>query len=160
MTLLNVSFGIFALMPQGWLFMIFVILIECFIISKILSHNWKNFRIYISTFVSNLISGIIGFIISMILNGGWWLVVWFPWISNNEVYISFEKNAHGFEHLLMLIIYYVCAFLLSVLIENLINWLILRKKYETKSIIISTLKANIVSYLIGSGLLYLYSFNF
>lgn len=70
MIFLNVSFGIFAFLPQGWIFMAFVILIECVILSKILDHSWFNKKIYSVITSTNIISGIIGVIISMILSAG------------------------------------------------------------------------------------------
>ena len=150
---LNVSFGIFAFLPQGWLFMAFVILIECLLISKFLSNQWKNWKLYKTVTLSNLISGIIGIIVSMILNGGWWLVVWFPWVSNNEIDLKYPGN------LKTLIIFYLLAFIFSVLIETVINFLILKKVYTSKKIISSTLLVNIISYIVGTIVLYSYSFN-
>ena len=85
MITLNVSFGIYAFLPQGWIFMIAIILIECLGFSKLMISKWKETKIYSTMIISNLVSGIIGIIVSMILNGGWWLVVWFPWVGGNEV---------------------------------------------------------------------------
>lgn len=150
---LNVSFGIFAFLPQGWIFMICVILMECLLLSKFLESKWKVSQIYKTVTVSNIISGIAGIIISLKLNGGWWLVVWFPWVSNNEV------NLNNRESLEWIIVFYVGAFVLSILIESLINWLFLRKIYHTKSILLSTLWINMISYIIGSIVLYSYSFS-
>ena len=81
---LDVSFGIFALMPLGWLFMVFVIGIECVVLTKFLKHQWFNKRIYGVATLTNIISGITGIIISIKINGGWWLVVWFPWVRENK----------------------------------------------------------------------------
>ena len=153
MILLDVSFGIFAFLPQGWLFMIFVILIECLFLSKFLEKNWKNTKIYKVAAVSNIVSGIAGIVISMLLNGGWWLVVWFPWVSNSEIDI---RNRESLE---WIIVFYIGAFILSIIIETFINWLFLRKKYKNKEIILSTLWVNIISYIIGSVVLYSYSFS-
>jgi hypothetical protein len=152
MILLDVSFGIFAFLPQGWLFMAFVILIECVIMTKVLNQNWFEKKIYGITALTNVISGITGIIISMILNGGWYLVVWFPWVSSNEI------NPSKSESLRALIIFYICAFILTIIIETIINWLFLRKRFETKRILIATLIANIASYAIGTIVLYSYSF--
>lgn len=152
MILLDVSFGIFAFLPQGWLFMAFVILIECLIMTKMLNQKWFDKRIYGITALSNVISGVTGIVISMILNGGWYLVVWFPWVSSNEI------NLSNSESLKALIIFYVCAFILSIIIESLINWLFLRKRFKTNRILITTLIANVVSYAIGTIVLYSYSF--
>jgi len=152
MTLLDVSFGIFAFMPLGWLFMAFVILIECVILTKILKHQWFNKRIYGAATLTNIISGVIGIVISIMLNGGWWLVVWFPWVSSHEVYAKTED-------IKWLAIYYVCAFIMTIIIESLTNWLFLKKYYKKKQILIASVIANIVSYAVGTLVLYSYSFS-
>lgn len=152
MILLNVSFGIFAFLPQGWIFMAFVILIECLILTKVFNQTWFNKKIYGVTALTNVISGIVGIVISMILNGGWYLVVWFPWVSSNEITISNKESLNG------LIIFYLCAFLLTIILETLTNWLFLRKIYKIKQILLTTLIANVISYAIGTIVLYSYSF--
>lgn len=152
MILLNVSFGIFAFLPQGWIFMAFVILIECLILTKVFNQTWFNKKIYGVTALTNVISGIVGIVISMILNGGWYLVVWFPWVSSNEITLSNKESLNG------LIIFYLCAFVFTIILETLTNWLFLRKNYKTKQILITTLIANVISYAIGTIVLYSYSF--
>ena len=90
--LINVSFGIFAFLPEGWLFMILIMLLESFILSKLLCHKKIDKQIYISIFGSNIISGAVGIITTLALNGGWILVVWFPWVSSHEINISEPGN--------------------------------------------------------------------
>ena len=75
---LNVSFGIYAFLPMGWLFMAFIILGEAFLMSRYLVRKKYDKKIYLSATVSNIVSGALGIITTMELNGGWWLVVWFP----------------------------------------------------------------------------------
>lgn len=150
MITLNVSFGIHAFLPQGWIFMFAIILIECLGFSKLLTTKWKETKIYSTVIISNFVSGIIGIIGSMILNGGWWLVVWFPWISSNEV-----RGDEGFKWLAIL---YLIAFVLTILIEGAINLYRLKENYPRKEIITKTLIINVISYLIGSLAMYSYSF--
>jgi len=150
MILLNVSFGIYAFMPHGWIFMTLIILIECILLSYILTKRWKRKRIFITVTLSNIISGFVGGLISMILNGGWLLVIWLPWVSDNEVDI--DKGLNGF------IVYYLLAFFLTIIIETIFNILMLKKEYKGAMIIKSTLLINIVTYLIGSVVMYSYSF--
>ena len=147
MLFLNVSFGLFAFLPEGWLFMAFVITMEAFIMSFFLSRKKFEKRISIATTTSNIISGIIGIMASLLLNGGWWLVVWFPWVSSHEV------KVHNTTELTGLLIYYVVAMILSVLIEMLINHLILRTRYSFKSTFKATLIANASSYVLGAVLI-------
>ncbi len=152
MIILNVSFGIFAFLPQGWIFMAFVILFESLLMSKTLNKTYFDKRIYGVTTATNIISGIIGILASLKLNGGWWLVVWFPWVSNNEVDVT--NN----ESMKWLYILYACAFVLTLIIEILTNWLFLRKFYKIKELIIATIIVNILSYIVGTFVLYSYSF--
>lgn len=152
MIILNVSFGIFAFLPQGWLFMAFVILFESLLMSKILNKTYFDKRIYGVTTATNIISGIIGILASLKLNGGWWLVVWFPWVSNNEVDVT--NN----ESMKWLYILYACAFALTLIIEMLTNWLLLRKHYKAKELISTTIFVNFLSYIVGTFVLYSYSF--
>ena len=144
---LNVSFGIYAFLPMGWLFMAFIILGESFLMSRYLVKNKFNKKIYLSATVSNIISGAIGVITTMALNGGWWLVVWFPWVSSHEVDIHSRQEAWA------LVVYYIVALFLSVLIELLVNWLMLQKQYPPKRILGATLLANAFSYILGAVLI-------
>ncbi|GIM58715.1 hypothetical protein [Capnocytophaga canimorsus] len=152
MLTLNVSFGIFVFMPLGWLFMLIIILLETFFFSKKLKYQWFNLIVFWKILVTNIISGIIGILISLKLNGGWWLVVWFPWVSKNEVSLS---NPQAIK---LLAIYYLCAFILTLTLEFLTNYLFFKKSFDIKKIGKVTLLANVISYLFGSIVLYSYSF--
>ena len=151
--LINVSFGIFAFLPEGWLFMILIMLLESFILSKLLCHKKIDKQIYISIFGSNIISGAVGIITTLALNGGWILVVWFPWVSSHEINISEPGN------LLIFVLFYLVAFILTLILESFTNWLFLKRKYKTRQILINTLIANIISYLIGTFILYYFPLN-
>jgi hypothetical protein len=150
MTLLNVSFGIYAFLPQGWIFMVIIILIECFGLSYLLTKKWKNRKIFPTVFVSNIVSGVLGIITTLIINGGWWLVVWFPWVSDSEV--------RGEDSLRGLIFLYLIAFLLTLLIEGFINLHMLKKEYAKAQILKKTFVVNVFSYAIGSIAMYTYTF--
>lgn len=88
----------------------------------------------------------------MILNGGWYLVVWFPWVSSNEFNLS-KKGA-----LEVFIFYYSAAFILTLIMETITNILLLRNRHSIKKIIVATIIANVISYSIGTIVLYSYSF--
>ena len=151
MVLLDVSFGIFAFMPLGWLFMIFVIVLECLAMTRSLLPKWLNKRIYGVTVLSNVVSGAIGIFLSIYLNGGWYLVVWFPWVSSHE--IDLPADLH------FLATYYIIAFILTIIVEVNINVLLLRKHYTVKKVTIATLISNLISYAVGTAVLYSYSFH-
>ena len=144
---LNVAFGIYAFLPMGWLFMAFIILGEGFLMTRYLTGLKFNKRIYGAAAVSNLVSGAVGIITTLILNGGWWLVVWFPWVSSHEI------DVHDSQELLALVIYYVVALVLSVLIELLVNHLFLRKRFSFNKTLRATLIANAFSYVLGALLI-------
>ena len=146
--LLNVSFGILILMPQGWMIMILIMMQESIITSELLCKRILEGRITATVVLANIISGLFGIIITLILNGGWWLVVWFPWVSSHEIDFSLPNALTGF------IIYYIVAFVLSVFIELLINYSMLGKIYPAKKIFRTTLLANLASYLFGSIIIY------
>ena len=144
---LNVSFGIYAFLPMGWLFMAFVMLGEGFLMSWRLIRKKFNKRIYLTAALSNIISGAVGIITTLELNGGWWLVVWFPWVSKHEV------DIHDPQSLRTLVLFYAAALILSVLIELLVNHLMLRKRYPFKKTLHATLIANAFSYILGAVLI-------
>ena len=146
---LNVSFGIYAFLPMGWLFMAFIILGEAFLMSRYLVRKKFDKKIYLSATVSNIVSGALGIMTTMALNGGWWLVVWFPWVSSHEV------DIHSRQEALALALYYLVALILSVLIELLANHLLLRKQYSFKKTLQATLIANAFSYILGAVLIIL-----
>lgn len=146
---LNVSFGIYAFLPMGWLFMAFIILGEAFLMSRHLIGKGFNKRIYLSATVANVVSGAVGIAASLALNGGWWLVVWFPWVSSHEVDIHSPQVAWA------LVVYYLVAMILSVLIELLVNHLMLQKQYPFRKIFQATLVANAASYALGAVLIVL-----
>ena len=146
---LNVSFGIYAFLPMGWLFMAFIILGEASLMSLYLVRKKFDKKIYLSATVSNIVSGALGIITTMSLNGGWWLVVWFPWVSSHEVDIHSREGAWA------LVIYYIAALILSVLIELLVNHLMLQKQYPFKKTFRATLIANAFSYILGAVLIIL-----
>ena len=153
MALLNVSFGIYAFMPLGWLFMAFITILECLTMTRLLLPVWRNKRIYGFTVLTNVVSGLFGIVASMILNGGWYLVVWLPWVSKHEVNIKDKEDLNA------MLIYYAAAFVLTLLIETIINVFALHKQYAIGKIIRATIITNVISYLIGSLALYSYSFN-
>ena len=144
---LNVSFGIYAFLPMGWLFMAFVMLGEGFLMSWRLIRKKFNKRIYLTAALSNIVSGAVGIITSLALNGGWWLVVWFPWVSKHEVDIRDPQS------LRVLVLFYIVALILSVLIELLVNHLMLQKRYPFKKTLHATLIANAFSYILGAVLI-------
>ena len=92
----NVSFGILALSPIGWGLMLTVVVLEAAML-----------RIFLppAELPRNRL------LVSLGLTGGWWLVIWVPWVTANEA---------GAQDWPALLLYMGGAFLASVFIESLI----------------------------------------
>ena len=120
-----------------------------------MSHSKLLYEIHFAhalriSLVSNIVSGIAGILISIALNGGSWLVVWFPWVSGQEVHQ---------DALLSFIVYYAGAFILTLLLEYSTNYTQLAIRYSRSTIALVTLITNAISYVLGSAVLYSYRFN-
>ena len=153
MILLDLSFGLFAFAPEGWIFMVFVIILECLVMTRLLLPKWYNKKIYLITTLTNIISGLLGITISMTLEGVRSLVIWFPWVGNKEFPLIENEGVRR------LIIFYSIAFILTLIIETIITVQFLRKYYPTKRIVKAIVIANILSYTVGTFVLYSYSFH-
>ena len=154
MSLLNTYFGKYASLPMGWFFMAVLVAIEIIVMSQALKRQYFNMRVAGSALVSNTISGLAGAYTSIAINGGMMLVVWFPWVSSLEIDLT------GDDGLIILILYYAVAFVATVLIELLVNYFILKKRHDFREVLRATVIANVVSYLLGTFILYTYSFVF
>jgi hypothetical protein len=156
MMFLDIIFGIFDLIAMGWVYMILIILIECFIATKLLNKKeWYNTKVWLTITTSNIITGFIGIKTTLFFfNKGSFHKVWFPWIS--DCYMCWDNQRHIGE----MIYYLFLAFILSLIIEFIINFIILSRFYNIKSIFRTTLIANIASYVFGAIIIYLYFFQF
>lgn len=139
---------------MGWLFMACLLVIEIIVMSQILGRKYFIGRVAYAAFISNLVSGLIGAYTSIAINGGRMLTVWFPWVSSREVDLSKDEALFSF------VLYYAVAFVATILIELLVNSLFLKKRYEFRPVMRATIIANVVSFLLGSFVLYTYSFIF
>ncbi len=142
----NVSFGLWALLPPGWIFMAAIIALETIVLSRTLYGNWWEEKSAFAAFYANFISGALGFGLSLLANGGWWLVIWMPWVSSNEVDIPAD--------LLAISIYYIICFILSVAIEGLFLQYFLKRYFSRLEIWKACLLANTLSYAVGSIFMY------
>ncbi len=147
----NVSWGIYALMPQGWVFMLAIILIEAVVLSRGLTGSWWSRKVAIGATVANTISGAAGLFLSLKISS-LPIVLWMPWVSSDEV--NLEKE------FALLSVCYCAAFLLSVLIEGVVLALMLKSVSSRRKIWLWCLLANVTSYLLGSIALYSWSFGF
>jgi hypothetical protein len=110
--LANVSFGILAFHPIGWGLMLAVIGIEAVMLRRFSGATATTPRLFLVSAVANGVSGAVGFAVSLWLSGGWWLVVWVPWVTANEAVRSQWPQ---------LAAYMAVAFALSVVIETAVT---------------------------------------
>mgnify|MGYP001128833799 CR=1 FL=1 len=151
--LLNVPFGIVIFHHLGWIYILYVLVLECVLTAKYLNGKYQfDRRISASVIVGNIVSGIVGIIASILATGGWWLVLWIPLVSGNEISAGDPMAWLG------LTLYYLIAFIISVALESLVNLGILHGHYTNRMIVRSTIKANVVSYLTGSVAIYFIAF--
>ena len=146
----NVSFGIYAVMPHGWAFMVATVALEIALLSRLLGGTWWNKKLIVPTLVANALSGATGFATSLKLNGGWWLVLWMPWVSSNEVDLKTQLSAIS--------IYYAVAFIVTVFIEGATMYFWLRRRFGTSKALQATFLSNVCSYVLGSLAMYSWSF--
>lgn len=142
MILLNMMIGAMELLI-GVIVLIAVLTIEVLFISKRLSNNWVDMYILKIIILSNIVSTLAGLHLSGIWNE---LVKVIKAILD----LSQDFTSQYFE-----IGFFMTAFLLTLLIEIPFN-IISFKSYNNRAIIISTLYANILTYVL-IGLLTLMS---
>ncbi len=61
MFLANVSFGILALTPYGWAFMLAIIVLESLVLSRLVARCWWNSGTARAAILANTMSGLVGF---------------------------------------------------------------------------------------------------
>lgn len=112
----NVSFGILAFSPLGWGLMVLVILLEGFLLARLLPTATGRSP-YTTALVANAASGAVGLFASAALTGGWWLVIWVPWVTAQEA---------GSDQWPTLAVFMLAAYVGSVVIESLVTTRMLR----------------------------------
>ncbi len=110
-------------------------LLEATIFARRLDGRSCSLRCLAAAVAANAVSGVAGVMLSLAANGGWWLVVWVPWVSANEV---------GAGQLPELVAYLIAAFALSVLLEWPVVALCVRGAGAAR-VLRTTLFANAVS---------------
>ncbi len=139
--LANVSFGALVFGPIGWGLMLSVFVAEWVLLTWLTTRRLFNRDSLRASIVSNSVSGIIGIAWSTLHNGGWWLVLWIPWVSGNELEGS---DPWGF------FAYFIVACFVSIGVECVVNLWILGK-HGRELVIYATIVANLVSS-VGLGL--------
>lgn len=133
--LANVSFGLLAATPIGWLLMALVIGLESILLSWLIDRRAFSLRMARVVLLANAVSGVAGVLFSLALNRGWWLVVWVPWVRPSDI---------AERQLPKLGAYLLGAFALSVLLEAPIIRMAARSK-PLVAVLIAVLIANALS---------------
>ena len=148
-TLFNVSMAIILFMPIGWAIIISILLLETILFYLILKRQVKFSTLFKYLTISNIVSGIIGFILSMIHNGGWYGVFWFPWVGSHETELLSK----------FFILYFIIIFVITLIIEVPINiFLFKRQNIEVKNTISISIIVNIITNVCCAFIIYLFSF--
>lgn len=138
--LCNVSFGILAFSPLGWGLMLLVILLEGFLLSRLLPTASGRSHL-ITSLAANAASGAAGFVVSVGVTGGWWLVIWVPWVTAAEA---------SREQWPALAVFMMVAYVGSVVIESLVATRFLRD-VQFARILTTQALANLASSLLLLG---------
>ena len=149
-TTLNVSMAILILMPQGWAVIAAILSLEVALFYFFLKREYEFKKLFWRLAISNLVSGISGFVLSLFLNGGWLGVFWFPWVGSHE--IQFMSP--------FFILYFFIIFVITLLIEIPVNILLFRKLgIHPKQTFFISLVVNAITNIGCAFIIYLFSFN-
>ena len=116
-TTLNVSMAILILMPQGWAVIAAILSLEVALFYFFLKREYEFKKLFWRLAISNLVSGISGFVLSLFLNGGWLGVFWFPWVGSHE--IQFMSR--------FFILYFLIIFVIKLFLEIPVKIIFFRK---------------------------------
>ena len=146
----NVSMALLILLPQGWAIISAILLLEVSLFYFLLKRQYKFGGLFWRLTISNLVSGVLGFLLSLKLNGVWLGAFWFPWVSSHE--IKFMS--------LYFIIYFLIIFIITLIIEIPINILLFKKLgIKWKTTLITSLIVNAITNIGCAFIMYLFSFN-
>lgn len=133
----RVSFRQYFWTPLPFLFLLIIALFEGCIASRILQREVFNKHIIITFLISNITGYFIEYFLSVFLNGGYTLLVWMPWVK-----------IIGHKDLFVYAISFPLIFIVTLLVEGLMNWLLLRRSYTLTKISIATFWTNFISLII------------
>lgn len=123
--------------PLPFLFLLIVALIEGCIASKFLKKGAFIRRVIIAVFISNITGYFLEYFLSVILNAGHIMLVWIPWVK-----------IIGTKDLLNYMLSFPLIFIVTLLVESSINWLLLKRYFASSKILKTTLWTNLISLLI------------
>lgn len=132
----------------GWFFLFFVLISESLLLSKYLTKTWLSKNVFVSVIVANLITTVIGYFLLDVEKNGGHLLNWIP------VYYYHGNVRIGPTSSLFLL-----SFMMSAIIEGLVNWVMLKKHFAPKKVLSGTFLANLFTYIAGAVIMLAYHFN-
>lgn len=117
--------------------LLIIALMEGCIASWLLKNKTFNRQIIIVIIISNAIGYFSEYFLSVLINGGHILLVWIPWVK-----------IIGTIDLIDYILSFPFIYLVTVLVEGSVNWLLLKHNFANKKILKTTIQINLVSFLI------------
>lgn len=124
----------------GWVLKGLILVIECMVISRILTQGWLTMSVIKVVVVSNVVSSLCGGFISPD-------IFWFLWVTEEDIVPGFEENAARMLSLSLMI---------TIAIEVLVNVGLLRKKYSGGKILLTTAIVNLLTCLSGAVSVYFF----
>jgi hypothetical protein len=129
----------------GWIFLVFVILLEGMILSKRLFAQALEKRCLAAALVSNLVTTVAGYLVFDEEKRGGHV---FSWIPVDE----YRGSILIFQTLFL----FLACFLMSVLLEAVVNSLLLKEHKPWRQVARATLRANIITYVAAALVLALF----
>lgn len=155
MIILDVIAGIYLPNFWAWIFLLFVFVTETLILSFYLRKVIFDKRIFSSIILSNSITTLIGYIFLDENHYGGHLLNWVPiyrhgWAleTGSGEEILWEQSA----------LFLFACFIVTTIIESILNYISLRKVYKTKAICKGTLMINAITYMVGAIIILIYGY--
>lgn len=133
----RVSFRQYFWTPLPFIFLLLIALLEGCIASQLLKREVFNKHIIITFLISNITGYFVEYFLSVLLNGGFTLLVWVPWVK-----------IIGTKDLFVYAISFPIIFIVTLLVEGLMNWLLLTETYSLSKIFKATFLTNFISLII------------
>ncbi|MBS1638163.1 MAG: hypothetical protein JST26_19780 [Bacteroidetes bacterium] len=139
---LDVIVGFYMPQAAGWLFLVFVLLVESLCLSRWLSKSWFNTRIWLAVLAANAVTTLLGFVALDEQHHGGHLLNWVP-IDEHYSRVIIGRT----------ILIFTTSFLCSVLIETILLYLLLKNHFIRLRIISGAILINVITYLIAGIIL-------
>lgn len=127
----------------GWMFLVFVIVVEGALLSRLVSRSWLNIPVWLTAVLSNLTTTAIGYLVFSENHHGGHLLNWIPFDSYNGNLIT--------RRIVPVFLYSLVG---TLIVELAINQYLLRKTLGVpfRKSAFATLLVNLLTYATASGI--------